>query len=135
MNIPSIFTKKTLLYTAWIIFCTVVSVSLYKTYKSSIGGVERVKQLEKRTIDLEKEIAVLKDQVELAKDPFVRERMIREELGMQLPNEIIVQVAEPLATIAGTMDPVEPSMQEQSIFEQISTFLDSLASRLASFFR
>ncbi len=76
----------------WLIFCAYISVSLTKSLFSIISSQSRVRTLEKQQAEVERENTVLEQKITDSQSPFAKERIIRNELGLQKPNEVIVQV-------------------------------------------
>ena len=86
----------------------------------------KVDRLEKENTELEKSITKVED-------PFERERIIRDELLMQKPGEIVVQVPKPSPTVDIGQEKVESKSKEGSWFDRLKINLSSIMSRLGLF--
>lgn len=76
----------------WLIITTAISFSLLKSLIDILGANERLSELQTKNSVIEKNIAKLEISIKNAETPFAKEKIIREELGLQLPGETIVQV-------------------------------------------
>ncbi len=76
----------------WIIICALISISLIKSLWKVFASQQRIHTLEQQKLTLEVENATLRQNITEANSPFMQEKMIRDELGMQLPNEKVIQI-------------------------------------------
>ena len=57
--------------------------------------------LEKQQTELERENAGLEQKITDSRTPFAKESIIRNELGLQKPNEVVVQVPDSTTSASG----------------------------------
>ncbi|MBI5151489.1 MAG: septum formation initiator family protein [Candidatus Pacebacteria bacterium] len=103
----------------WIILCTAVSVSLIKHLYDISQVYRRVQTIEEKNEVVQRENAEKKKKIDESKTPFVREQMIRDELGMQKPNEKIVQIIQ-TPELAPSQSPTVIAQQKISLWDKIS---------------
>ena len=87
---PFLFSR--IFFIIWLILCASVSISLTKSLFSIVSSQSRVRVLEKQQTELERENAGLEQKITDSRTPFAKESIIRNELGLQKPNEVVVQV-------------------------------------------
>ncbi|OGJ22310.1 MAG: hypothetical protein A2804_02025 [Candidatus Pacebacteria bacterium RIFCSPHIGHO2_01_FULL_46_10] len=87
---PFLFSR--IFFIIWLILCASVSISLTKSLFSIVSSQSRVRVLEKQHAELERENASLEQKITDSRTPFAKESIIRNELGLQKPNEVVVQV-------------------------------------------
>ncbi len=115
----------------WIIICAVVSFSLLQHVKSISNATSRLALMEKQTQELEKKNESIRAQIEDARSPFIREKMIRDQLGMQKPGEVVVQIVDTTnvsqsSTLLGSQLEDQRGVQKSSNIERFWQFLGNL---------
>jgi len=118
----------------WLVLCALISYSLIQHLRYVSGANTRLQTMQKQTALLEKQNNDIRQKIEEANTPFIREKMIRDQLGMQKPGEVVVQVIEPREmgssnSAQAAQPPSTPEENEgrirpiiQVIFERIRTF-------------
>lgn len=111
----------------WIIICAVVSFSLLQHVKSISNATSRLAMMESQTQELEKKNESLRKQIDDARSPFIREKMIRDQLGMQKPGEVVVQIVDtPVGSGTSVVEDVQKESVEGSNIERIWHFFESI---------
>ncbi len=124
----------------WLVICALASLSLGKHLADVSRAEKRLQLTEERATALEKENAEKKLQIEDANSPFEREKMIREQLGMQKAGEFVVQVAqnsEPLAFSASSSVVLRNNtieIEKGNIFSQFGQIIQGVFFRLKDIF-
>jgi cell division protein FtsB len=119
----------------WLILCVLVAISLVKHLVDVSRAAERLKQAEQRAEQMERENEEKKKLIEEAQSPFERERMIREELGMQKPGESVVEIVQntQVATAAAVITDLEET-PEQLPLSRFSAWIQTITSGIRGFF-
>ena len=123
----------------WLMVCALASLSLGKHLADVSRAEKRLHLTEEKATALEKENAEKKVQIEDANAPFEREKMIREQLGMQKPGETVVQVAQNSDSIAVASSSVALGnntieIEKRNIFSQFVQIMRGIFSRLKDIF-
>lgn len=122
--------RVSIIYTGlWIILCVVISVSLIKHLYDISQVYRRVQTIEEKNKTLQKENEEKKKAIDESKTPFIREQMIRDELGMQKPGEKIVQIIQ-TPELTPSQSPTVVAQQKVSLWDTISLVF----SKIRSFF-
>ena len=124
----------------WLVLCALVSLSLGKHLADVSRAEKRLQLTEERAKAFEKENAEKKIQIENALSPFEREKMIREQLGMQKAGEYVVQVTQnsdvtavaSSSTVLG--NEILPVVEKGNIFNQFVQAIQNVFFRLKGFF-
>lgn len=113
----------------WIILCAVISVSLIKHLYNISQVYRRVQTIEEKNEVLQKENDEKKKSIDESKTPFIREQMIRDELGMQKPGEKIVQIIQ-------TPEPTPPQSSTVVVQQKVSLWniISLVFSKIRGFF-
>ena len=124
----------------WLVVCVLASLSLGNHLADVSRAEKRLHLTEEKATALEKENAEKKLKIEEAQSPFEREKMIREQLGMQKPGETVVQVAQN-SDVTAVASPstafgneVAAIAEKANIFRQFWQMIEDLFSRLKGFF-
>lgn len=124
----------------WLVLCAMVSLSLGKHLADVSKAEKRLQVTEEKAVAIEKENAEKKVQIENAQSPFEREKMIREQLGMQKPGEIVVQVTQnsdngAIASSSTVLENKTASITEKgNIISQFGKIIQGVFSRLRGIF-
>lgn len=111
----------------WCIICVAISVSLLQHLKSISKATSRLAMMESQTQELEKKNEELQQKIEDARSPFNRERMIRDQLGMQKPGEVIVQIVDAPKGSESSMLQVDKKEEETgSTWDKIGQFFEQM---------
>ncbi|HZZ98615.1 MAG TPA: septum formation initiator family protein [Candidatus Saccharimonadia bacterium] len=76
----------------WVVAIGAISVSLIRSLLGARTAQARFIELQARNAALEKTIAQLQVKITDAQTPFAKEKIIRDELGLQLPGETVVEM-------------------------------------------
>lgn len=76
----------------WMIVIGAISYSLLQSLIGIRGSTARYQELERKNALMQKNIEQLQVKIDKAGTPFAKEKIIREELGLQLPGETVVQL-------------------------------------------
>ena len=118
-----------LFVTVWIIICAAVSFSLLQYVKSISNATSRLAMMESQTQELEKKNEALQKQIDDARSPFIREKMIRDQLGMQKPGEIVVQIVDaPNGSVSSVVLDAQKELLEISKLERLRRFFEEIFS-------
>ncbi|HAV15095.1 MAG TPA: hypothetical protein DCX25_02085 [Candidatus Pacebacteria bacterium] len=120
---PFLFSR--IFFVIWLIFCASVSVSLTKSLFSIVSSQSRVRVLEKQHAELERKNAGLEQKITNSRTPFAKESIIRNELGLQKPNEVVVQVPDSATPAAEEQKNENPSVSEPIYRQWITLFFGS----------
>jgi cell division protein FtsB len=82
----------------WISFCLFLSYGLWNSVLAMRQSITRQQEAKQRLAQEEKKTLELMEKLDKADTSFAKEKIIRDELQMQKPNEIIIQV--PQATLS-----------------------------------
>lgn len=123
----------------WLVICALASLSLGKHFADVSRAEKRLQLTEERAAALEKENAEKRVQIENALSPFEREKMIREQLGMQKPGEVVVQVAQngdviAVASSSAVLGNKTVEIGKGNIFSQFGQIVQGVFSRLKDIF-
>lgn len=123
----------------WLMICALVSLSLVKHLADVSRAEKRLQLTEERVKAIEKENVEKKVQIEDALSPFEREKMIREQLGMQKPSEVVVQVTQNNDSLVATSSSVvlrnkTVEIDKGNIFGQFGEMIQNAFSRLKDIF-
>jgi len=124
--------KSPFFYIPWIIICSLITMSLAKHLLDITRAQQLIKDTEQRVTLLEKENQEKRKRIEEATSPFTREEMIRNQLGMQKPGEIVVQVEQAPSQASQTSVPEKTRDAESGFGEK---FLEFFARIWGSFFK
>lgn len=81
--------------TVWTIVCLMVGVSLIRSGLQARSAFEAKRLAEDTVKEKEKKGLELMEQLKRANTPYATEQIIRDELNMQLPGEVILQLPSP----------------------------------------
>lgn len=84
-------------------------VSLYISSKDGKSGAQIVQILEESVERQKKRVEALEQQAQLANDPFIQEKIQRDELLLQKPGEIVLQLP-PITVPSPTPEPTPKQM-------------------------
>lgn len=104
----------------WIVVCVAASASLIKHLYDISLVYRRVRVLEEKNEALQKENDEKKRKIDESRTPFVREQLIRNELGMQKPGERVVavlQTPEPSASFFPSQ--LSPPPPEKTFWDRV----------------
>lgn len=124
----------------WLVLCASVSLSLGKHLADVSRAEKRLQATEERAAAIEKENAEKKTQIENAQTPYEREKMIREQLGMQKPGETVVQVTQnsdsPVVASSSIVLGNETAaiVEKENFLNQFEQMIQNIFSRLKGFF-
>lgn len=124
-----LFRSKVLLF-FWIIVCAVILYALLQSISHTLNARSRLNDLESRNTEAEQRVQELEKKVAQADNPFAKERIIREELNMQKPGEVVLGLpTESDATVSALS---VPSEERANVFMRAFSGLLSLLSSAAS---
>jgi hypothetical protein len=89
----SLFGKKWFL-AVWVLVCLGLSITLWQSVASLRANFDRASQAEKQVKHEEDVGLTLIEKLKEADTDFSKEKIIRDELGLQKPGEVILQVAQ-----------------------------------------
>lgn len=81
--------------TAWVILCILVGGSLIRSGLQARTAFEAKRKAEANVQEKEKKGLELMEQLKEANTSFATEKIIRDELNLQLPGEVILQLPTP----------------------------------------
>ncbi len=114
------FLKKRVFLIIWIIVSIFIIVALLQNIIHAKESSKRLRELEERNRVKQEQVAILEKKYEKINDPYEKERIIREELNMQKPGEVILGIPEDrLATQSGeNIDKLE-NRQNANVIQSI----------------
>ncbi len=74
------------------IISIIFSISLYKSAKRTSYSAENIKSIEEEVLKTEAEVLALEIAIEESQQPFIEEKIIRNELLMKKPGEYVIQI-------------------------------------------
>lgn len=88
--------------------------------------------MEEQTLELEKRNKELQVKISDAQSPFIREKMIRDQLGMQKPGEVVVQIVDSPNNASSTPDVlgVKDAQTQRPPFDQFTLWIREIAHNL-----
>jgi len=101
------------------IISIIFSISLYKSAKRTSYSAENIKSIEEEVLKTEAEVLALEIAIEESQQPFIEEKIIRNELLMKKPGEYVIQIPNELieqtqTTIeVKTLSPWEDKLKQQ----------------------
>lgn len=84
------------LFVCFLVGCGLICISLLSNIQRSLNRKAGLRQLQSELAQMKNENVELKQKIEIAKDPVVREKKIRDELNYSRPDEKIVQMSRPI---------------------------------------
>jgi len=78
------------------IISIIFSISLYKSAKKTSYSAENLKKLEQEVLKTKTEVEALEVAIEESRQPFAKEKIIRNELLMKKPGEYVIQIPDEL---------------------------------------
>lgn len=76
----------------WVSFCLFVSIGLWQSVSAMRQSLTREQQAKNRLKEEEKRTLELIEKLNKADTPFAKEKIIRDELQMQKPDETVIQI-------------------------------------------
>lgn len=78
----------------WIIISVFILIALAQNIIHAKQSDKRLRELEERNREKQEQVILLEKKYEKINDPYEKERIIREELNMQKPGEVILGIPE-----------------------------------------
>jgi cell division protein FtsB len=115
--------RSRILLIGWLIISAILTVVLVKGMIHTISSRKLLQIFSTRNTAEEQHVRELETQLRDANDPYVKERIIREELNMQKPGEIVVGIASATPSASADVQPAEQSSGTLGIISTITTWL------------